>query len=158
MQNRVLESFYEILNVSDVKHYNDNRVAVSQMMQDNTFYLSRPKWIINTRYLYALFTLYSIWGSIHKPYSESACTKQIFLICDSDAVHHSPIAKEVAECLHIELVQIPKGDTDELQPLDRRILRALKARGRAKLNCYIDSMVLDAFDSWIALALPNFTK
>ena len=38
MLNRVLESFYDHLNVPNEKRYDDHRVAVSQMKQDNTFY------------------------------------------------------------------------------------------------------------------------
>ena len=55
----------------------------------------------------------------------------IFLICDAYPAHHSPAVQIVADNLHIELVKIPEGCTDECQPLDRRIFGSMKQAARA---------------------------
>ena len=83
---------------------------------------------------------------------------KIFLVCDSYAVHHSQMARDEAATLHIELVQVPKGTTDECQPLDRRIFGALKARGRAELNHHINAAILLNFTEGITPTLPYYTK
>lgn len=96
------------------------------------------------------------------PYIENTdpqdAVNRIFLICDAYSVHHSDISKELAAKLNIELIAVPKGATDECQPLDRRIFGALKIRGRAELNRQIEENVLTAFLANEIPEIPRFTK
>lgn len=96
------------------------------------------------------------------PYIENTDPKdevnRIYLVCDAYPVHHSDISKELAAQLNIELIPVPKGATDECQPLDRRIFGALKIRGRAELNKRINEEVLRAFLANEIPEIPRFTK
>lgn len=96
------------------------------------------------------------------PYIENSDPKdevnRIYLVCDAYPVHHSDISKELAAELNIELIPVPKGTTDECQPLDRRIFGALKIRGRAELNKRINEEVLRAFLVNEIPEIPRFTK
>ena len=64
-------------------------------------------------------------------------TNTIFLICDSYSVHHCNDAQTEANKLNIMLIAVPKGTTDECQPLDRRIFGILKTFLRVQLNNHI---------------------
>jgi hypothetical protein len=55
---------------------------------------------------------------------------RIFLICDLHASHRTGTVKQVATQLNIELIYIPPGATDRLQPLDRMVFGALKSQSR----------------------------
>jgi hypothetical protein len=55
---------------------------------------------------------------------------RLFLICDVHASHRTPAVKELADELNIELIYIPPGATDLLQPLDRKVFGALKSEAR----------------------------
>jgi hypothetical protein len=62
------------------------------------------------------------------------------LVLDCHAVHRSPEIRGHAASLGIRLWFIPAGHTDELQPLDRAVFGALKAkfRRRFQLECRQD--------------------
>jgi hypothetical protein len=54
----------------------------------------------------------------------------IVLILDTYSAHRSAAVKAVAEQLGIELIFIPPGCTDRLQPLDRKVFGVLKSYSR----------------------------
>jgi hypothetical protein len=54
----------------------------------------------------------------------------ILLILDTYAAHRSASVRAIAETLHIDLIFIPPGCTDRLQPLDRKVFGILKAHAR----------------------------
>jgi hypothetical protein len=55
---------------------------------------------------------------------------KLLLLLDTYAAHGSAAVKDTAEQLGIDLVFIPPGCTDRLQPLDRRVFGVLKAFAR----------------------------
>ena len=55
---------------------------------------------------------------------------RIFLICDVHASHRTDDVKRLAGDLNIELLHVPPGATDRLQPLDRKVFGALKSESR----------------------------
>jgi hypothetical protein len=57
-------------------------------------------------------------------------TGPLVLLLDTYSAHRAAATKEAAMQLGIELVFIPPGCTDRLQPLDRRIFGVLKAHAR----------------------------
>ena len=57
-------------------------------------------------------------------------TGPLVVLLDTYAAHRSAATKEAAARLEIELVFIPPGCTDQLQPLDRRVFGVLKAHAR----------------------------
>jgi hypothetical protein len=58
--------------------------------------------------------------------------ERLILVWDVFAAHRDEEVKKLAEDLNIELIYIPPGTTDKLQPLDRRIFGSLKRRARAR--------------------------
>jgi hypothetical protein len=54
----------------------------------------------------------------------------VLLILDTYAAHRAEIVREIARLWGIDLVFIPPGCTDSLQPLDRRVFGALKGYAR----------------------------
>jgi hypothetical protein len=56
--------------------------------------------------------------------------EKIFLICDVHASHRTDAVKQLASGLNIDLLYIPPGATDRLQPLDRMVFGALKSEAR----------------------------
>jgi hypothetical protein len=62
--------------------------------------------------------------------SERPGDQQIYLICDLHASHRTPEVKKIAGDLHITLLHIPVGATDELQPLDTVVFGVLKSVAR----------------------------
>ena len=56
---------------------------------------------------------------------------RIPLILDNHTSHRGQRVKETAQALNINLHYIPAEMADRLQPLDRRVFRALKATARA---------------------------
>ena len=59
---------------------------------------------------------------------------KIYLFADAYKVHHAEKSQRIADELNIQLISIPKGATDQCQPLDCRIFGALKAQARAVFN------------------------
>lgn len=57
---------------------------------------------------------------------------RIYLIMDGYSVHRTQKIKELASNLNIELLFVPPGATDELQPLDRCVFGAMKGIARRK--------------------------
>ena len=55
---------------------------------------------------------------------------RIFLICDVHSSHRTQPVKALAAALNIELLYIPPGATDQLQPLDRTVFGVLKSEAR----------------------------
>jgi hypothetical protein len=55
---------------------------------------------------------------------------RIFLISDGHASHRTEDVKKLATELNIQLLSIPPGATDKLQPLDRMVFGALKSEAR----------------------------
>jgi hypothetical protein len=53
--------------------------------------------------------------------------ERISLICDLHVSHRTLDVKQFAARLNIELLYIPAGATDQLQPLDRMVFGALKS-------------------------------
>ena len=66
---------------------------------------------------------YKKMSGIDEKFSEEENT--LYLVCDGYPVHHNEIARLAASDLNIKLILIPKGATDECQPLDRRIFGGL---------------------------------
>jgi hypothetical protein len=60
----------------------------------------------------------------------------VVVILDAYAAHRTEATRETARGLGIELVFIPPGATDRLQPLDRRIFGVLKAHARRSWRSY----------------------
>jgi hypothetical protein len=60
--------------------------------------------------------------------------EHIVLVWDLDSADRDPQVRELARELHIQLVFIPPGATDECQPLDRRIFGNLKQRARRQFD------------------------
>jgi hypothetical protein len=56
--------------------------------------------------------------------------RRIFLILDVHPSHRTDAVKATAAQLDIELIYIPPGATDDLQPLDRKVFGALKGEAR----------------------------
>jgi transposase len=54
----------------------------------------------------------------------------LIVILDVYAAHYSPEVREIARLWEIQLVFIPPGYTDKLQPLDRCIFGILKSYAR----------------------------
>jgi hypothetical protein len=54
----------------------------------------------------------------------------LIVILDAYAAHRSPEVREIAGVWEIQLVFIPPGCTDKLQPLDRRVFGVLKSYAR----------------------------
>jgi hypothetical protein len=57
-------------------------------------------------------------------------TGPLLVILDTYAAHRSANVREAAKNLQIDLIFIPPGCTDRLQPLDRRVFGALKGYAR----------------------------
>lgn len=82
----------------------------------------------------------------------------IHLIVDSYSSHTSKFSIAKARDLNIDIVFIPNGMTDELQPLDYGVFSILKSIANAKLRNYmrqnigstigIERSVKFLFDSW----------
>ena len=58
-------------------------------------------------------------------------SNRIYLITDSYPVHNCQECLDYALSLNIEIIKIPNGMTDLLQPLDKKIFGILKAKGRS---------------------------
>ena len=56
---------------------------------------------------------------------------EIYLLLDVHASHRADECKELASTLNIQLIYIPPGFTDALQPCDLRVFGALKATARS---------------------------
>jgi hypothetical protein len=54
----------------------------------------------------------------------------LIVILDAYAAHRSREVREIAETWEIQLVFIPPGCTNRLQPLDRRVFGVLKSHAR----------------------------
>lgn len=80
-----------------------------------------PIWLSYLTYLRALFP-------IDEKLSEE--DNKLYLVCDCYPVHHNEIARLAASDLNIKLIMIPKGATDECQPLDRRIFGNMKKKAK----------------------------
>jgi hypothetical protein len=63
-------------------------------------------------------------------------TGPLVILLDTYAAHRAAVTREAAARLQIELVFIPPGCTDRLQPLDRRIFGVLKAHAREIWRAY----------------------
>jgi hypothetical protein len=61
---------------------------------------------------------------------QTSIENRLFLICDVHASHRTPAVKALAEELNIQLIYIPAGATDELQPLDLKVFGSLKSEAR----------------------------
>ena len=82
-----------------------------------------------------------IWGKYledlrkQRPYNsnhpDDSKENKIYLLCDSFSVHFNDASKQQAQKQNIELIQIPKGCTDECQLLDRRVFGSIKQRARS---------------------------
>jgi hypothetical protein len=57
-------------------------------------------------------------------------TGPLVVLLDTFAAHRAPITREAAERWQVQLVFVPPGCTDVLQPLDRRVFGVLKAHAR----------------------------
>jgi hypothetical protein len=73
--------------------------------------------------------------------SEINKRRRTVLIWDVFAAHRDQAVKDLAEELNIQLIFIPAGQTDEYQPLDRRIFGPMKQMARAR---------------WASLFIRNF--
>ncbi|KAK8864948.1 hypothetical protein M9Y10_010475 [Tritrichomonas musculus] len=71
---------------------------------------------------------------------------KIVLLCNSYPVHFSKEAKEFAQELNIQLVQVPEGLTRIFQPLDHRVFEVLKNQKRSFLNMKIVEDILQLFN------------
>ena len=80
-------------------------------------------------------------------YPEDSKENKIYLVCDSFPVHFSDASVQEATKNNIELIQVPKGCTDECQPLDRRIFGSMKQQARALNHKKIAEQVADFLDS-----------
>jgi hypothetical protein len=86
----------------------------------------------------------------------------IFLVCDVHASHRIQDVKELAAELNIELLDIPPGATDTLQPLDRKVFGVLKsetrrlfrqhASGNPELKRRKSDAVQDVLEAWNGLS------
>jgi hypothetical protein len=54
----------------------------------------------------------------------------ILLILDADSAHRAQIARDAARLFNVDLLFIPPGCTDRVQPLDRKVFGVLKAYAR----------------------------
>jgi hypothetical protein len=59
--------------------------------------------------------------------------QRLVLIWDAFSAHGDQTVRETATRLNIQLIFIPPGMTDKLQPLDHRIFGSLKARAKAPI-------------------------
>ena len=66
----------------------------------------------------------------------------IYLFADAYRTHHSNAIQATAAMLNIKIKKIPKGTTDECQPLDCRIFGALKAKAKGYFNKKVSDYVL----------------
>jgi hypothetical protein len=56
--------------------------------------------------------------------------RRLFLILDVHPSHRTEKVKMEAQRLNIQLIYVPPGATDEMQPLDRKVFGALKSEAR----------------------------
>jgi hypothetical protein len=87
--------------------------------------------------------------------------EKIFLICGVHALHRTDTVKQLAVALNINLLYIPPGATDRLQPLDRMVFGALKSEARRlfrrnaasnpELKRRKQDAVRDLIDAWSEL-------
>jgi hypothetical protein len=62
--------------------------------------------------------------------SDQARGEPILLVLDVYPAHRTPKLQQRARELHVELLDVPAGETSQFQPLDRRIFGELKSRAR----------------------------
>ena len=81
-----------------------------------------------------------------------------FFICGSFPVHHDEESKLEAAKHNIDLIQIPKGATDECQTLDRRIFGYIKQQARAHTHREIANDFLKTLKSHSPIERRTKTK
>ena len=91
-------------------------------------------------------------------YPENSIQNKIYLTCDSFPTHHDETSKSEAEKLNIEMIPIPKGCTDECQPLDRRIFGSVKQQGRAHAYKEVAKDIVESMNSNTPVAIRHQTK
>lgn len=74
-----------------------------------------------------VFTEYLMW--LREYYGDD---DKIYLVMDCYSVHRTERVKDLARTLNIEIMFVPPGATDNLQPLDRCIFGAMKGIARRK--------------------------
>jgi hypothetical protein len=67
----------------------------------------------------------------------------LWLIVDSFTAHITANSRLIAERLSINLIPIPAGMTDELQPLDRSVFGVLKSIGKRLFRIYVEAQTDD---------------
>jgi hypothetical protein len=60
----------------------------------------------------------------------------LVVLLDAFSAHRSPITRSIADLVNIQLVLIPPGCTDVLQPLDRYVLGVLKGHAQQLWRTY----------------------
>jgi hypothetical protein len=76
----------------------------------------------------------------------------IWLVLDCYSIHRQPAMRQYAEDLGIHLLFIPRGLTDDLQPLDRYVFRAMKGLCRRLYRMHCESAGSDEMTQQVATA------
>ena len=74
-----------------------------------------------------LFAEYLMW--VREFYGDD---EKLYIVLDCYSAHKTDDIRKLAQTLNMELVFVPPGMTDELQPLDRYIFGAMKSIARRK--------------------------
>jgi hypothetical protein len=70
----------------------------------------------------------------------------IYLFADAYRTHHSTELVAYAKTLNIIMIEIPKGTTDQCQPLDCRIFGILKSQARAYYNRRVGKYIREHYE------------